>query len=86
MLKYNFHDSLIEDVNYIPNEAKLEIKIKLCNWMQSDYKDSDPEMLTMHMIFDGVEKFEMSTENYVFNSNEILDVIELDDRTVKIIF
>jgi len=26
--------------------------------MQSDYKDSDPEMLTMHMIFDGVEKFE----------------------------
>jgi len=28
----------------------------------------------------------MSTENYVFNSNEILDVIELDDRTVKIIF
>jgi len=54
--------------------------------MQSDYKDSDPEMLTMHMIFDGVEKFEMSTENYVFNSNEILDVIELDDRTVKIIF
>jgi len=50
MLKYNFHDSLIEDVNYIPNEAKLEIKIKLCNWMQSDYKDSDITKITFALF------------------------------------
>lgn len=85
-MKYNFHDSLIEKADYLFSEKKVEIIIELCNWQQTDYKDSDPEMLTICMVFDGVEKYEISIENYKFDSNEILDFVELDDRTTKIVF
>ena len=86
MIKYNLHDSLIEKVDYLADNRRVEIRIELCNWQQSGYRDSEPEMLSIDMIFEEVERYELSLENYVFCSDEILNVVELDDQTIKIIF
>lgn len=86
MIKYNLHDSLIEKVNYFSNKKRLEISIKLCNWQQPSYKDSDPEMIEILMVFEEVEKYKLSIGCYEFDSNEILDVVCMDDRTTKVVF
>lgn len=86
MIKYNLHDSLIEKVNYFSNKKRLEISIKLCNWQQPSYKDSDPEMIEILMVFEEVEKYKLSIDCYEFDSNEILDVVCVDDRTTKVVF
>ena len=86
MIKYDLHDSLIEKVNYFDDKKRLEIDIQLCNWRQPDYKASEPELLRMLMVFEGVKAFELSGKDYDFDSDEILDVIYLDDKTVKIVF
>lgn len=86
MIKYNLHDSLIEKVNYFNNKKRLEISIKLCNWQQPSYKDSDPEMIEILMVFEEVEMFKLSIDCYEFDSNEILDVVCVDDRTTKVVF
>ena len=86
MMKYDLHDSLIEKVIYFADERRLEMKIELCNWQQNGYKDSDPEMRNICIAFEGVEKYELSVGNYEFNSDEILDVVEIDNKTIKIVF
>jgi hypothetical protein len=86
MRKYDLHDSLIEEVDYYGDKKSLEIRIELCNWKQSDYKDTDPEMLNMCITFEGVEKYELSVDNYRFNSNEILEVAYDGELITKIVF
>ena len=86
MFKYNLHDSLIEKVDYSADCKDIIVRIQLCNWKQSNYVESDPEMLSLCMIFHEVEKYELSIDGYKFCSNEILDVIEVGDHTLKIVF
>lgn len=86
MIKYNLHDSLIEKIDYFTADRRVEIQIELCNWQQDGYKDSDPEIIGVYMIFDEVEKYELSLKSYEFCGNEILEVIEMDDNTMKIVF
>lgn len=85
-LKYNLHDSLIEDVQYIQNEKRIEMKIELCNWMQSGYKDTEPELVGVRILFDEVKHYEISVQNFKFDSNEILDVLDINENTLKIVF
>ncbi|MCM1045530.1 MAG: hypothetical protein NC417_08455 [Candidatus Gastranaerophilales bacterium] len=40
----------------------------------------------MCIIFDGVERYELSLCDYVFCGNEILHVYKMDEHTVKIVF
>ena len=37
MLKYDLHDSLIEQVVYQDVHRRVEMRVKLCNWGQSGY-------------------------------------------------
>lgn len=86
MIKYNLHDSLIEKIDYFAADRRVEIQIELCNWQQDGYKHSDLEIIGVYMIFDEVEKYELSLKSYEFCGNEILEVIEMDDNTMKIVF
>lgn len=86
MMKYDLHDSLIEKVQYFVDKKRVEIIIELCNWKQNGYKDTEPEMISICITFDEVERYESSIEDYVFCSNEILDVVKVDDQTIKIVF
>ncbi|MDE6420413.1 MAG: hypothetical protein K2K87_07785 [Lachnospiraceae bacterium] len=85
-MKYDLHDSLIERADYFPETGRAELKIRLCNWRQSGYRDTDPEIVCMTMIFDAVEQFEVSVSGYAFCDNEILAVTEPDSHTVKFVF
>jgi len=86
MLKYYLHDSSIESVNYHEGQNRVEIKIYLCNWQQPGYVDSEPENSEVTMVFEGVERFEMSDAGYVFDGDEILDATQIDERTLKIVY
>ncbi|MDR2493464.1 MAG: hypothetical protein LBD25_08430 [Coriobacteriales bacterium] len=86
MLKYDLHDSLIESVVFNAESKSLEIAIELCNWRQPDYQSGDPEMLCMRIIFEGVEKYELSIDDFEFDSNEILEVTYDDDRPTVLAF
>jgi hypothetical protein len=86
MLKLNLHDSLIEDVNYLPDKKRLEIMIELCNWQQSGHKDTDPEILDICLEFEEVERYEISVENHKFCGDEILQVTESENQTITIAF
>ncbi len=86
MLKYNLHDSLIESVNYDFKNMMLDITIDLCNWLQDNYVESEPENIIIHMIFSNVISFDTKFLNFKFDSNEIIDVIEIDNNTIKIVF
>lgn len=85
-LKYNLHDSLIEELNYNKDENRLEIKIELCNWKQIEYKDTEPELVDIRIVFDDIQQYEISVSNFIFDSNEILDVLNIDKNTIKIVF
>ena len=80
MIKYNLHDSLIESVNYDFQNKILDITIDLCNWLQDNYIESEPENIIIHMIFSDVINFDTKFLNFNFNSNEIFDVIEINDN------
>jgi len=84
--EYYLHDSLIEEVLYLPAERRVEIRIELCNWLQLGYRESDPETLKVCLVFEGVEDFSLSNEGYVFDYDEILEVREADDGTVTIAY
>ena len=86
MLKYNLHDSLIERIDYESKIKKLDITIDLCNWLQVDYVEGEPENSIIHMIFNNVTHFDTNFMNYNFESNEILEVIEIDRNTLKLVF
>ena len=49
--KYNFHDSLIQHIEYFSSKKKLIINIELCNWCQSFYTEGEPEIKKGKLIF-----------------------------------
>lgn len=75
--KYDLHDSTVEDLIYLQDEAKLTIEIESCNWRQSSYEDSEPEMLKIFIVFTGVKKCELDPEPMSFQSDEILEVMTI---------
>jgi len=85
-IKYNLHDSLIESVVHDAINNNVIITIDLCNWLQSNYVEEEPENKIVHMIFEKIKQFDVRFEFYNFDSNEILEVIDIDDRTIKIVF
>ena len=85
--KYNLHDSIIEDLKYIPGEMKLVINLELCNWKQSFYESTEPEMKVGSLVFWGIAYFQAEPKTLSIDSNEILDVSLFPSKdAVKIIF
>lgn len=72
--RYDLHDSLIEDIIYIPNKGDVIIKIELCNWKQVDYRETDPEMIEGKIIFSGVKLFEVEPINPQYKSDDLIEV------------
>ncbi|MFD1136550.1 hypothetical protein [Paenibacillus urinalis] len=83
---YDLHDSVVEDVEYWINEKKVQMKVELCLWKQSNYEDTEPEMQEGMLIFSDVDKFQIEPSSFLFNSNEILDIkIQDENGEVEII-
>lgn len=85
--RYDLHDSVIENIEYISEEMKLVITIELCNWRQFFYKNDEPEMKTESIVFLGVHFFQVEPISLQINHNEILDAsFVLSENIVKIVF
>lgn len=85
-IKYNLHDSLIEQVVYDVKNGTVDIKMDLCNWLQNGYVEGDPENKIIHMLFSEVSYMKKEYYEYDLDSSEILDVSEIDNNTIKIVF
>lgn len=85
--RYDLHDSVIEDIEYISREMKLVITIELCRWRQLFYKSDEPEMETGLIVFLGVTYFQVEPNPLLIDSNEILDAsFAPSENIVKIVF
>ena len=80
MATYDLHDSIVESVEYLPNEKKVHIKLELCHWKQANYEESEPEMQEGVLTFTNVGSFQIEPPSFSIDSNEILEVKVQDDN------
>ena len=81
---YNFHDSLLESAEYLPEEKKLVLDIDFCLWQQDDYCSDMPETENISLIFRDV--LWLGMPKYVMNSDQIIDVKVCGDRAEITVF
>ncbi|KAA9002079.1 hypothetical protein F4V43_13540 [Paenibacillus spiritus] len=74
------HDNIVEDIEYLLNENKVQIKLDLCQWKQANYDESEPEMQAGVLTFTDVGSFQIEPPKFMINSNEILEVKVQDDK------
>ncbi|MBQ7897110.1 MAG: hypothetical protein IJ323_01670 [Clostridia bacterium] len=74
--QYDFHDSLLEAINY--NGNKLTLEIDFCHWKQSYYSDGDEETADVIMAFENICDFAMPQVK--FNSDEIIEFNILNEK------
>ena len=55
---YDFHDSLIEQIEYDASRHQLKFFIDFCFWMQKDYDSSQPETGLITLIFNNVASYD----------------------------
>ncbi|WP_438434229.1 hypothetical protein [Gorillibacterium sp. sgz500922] len=80
------HDSIIENIEYLPYEKKVRIELEFCLWKQVYYNESEPEMQKGLLIFTGVDSFQIDPPSFMSDSNEILEVkIQDESGIVEII-
>lgn len=84
-IKYDFHDSTIEDIVYMNNKKELKLKICLCNRRQKDYRNGDPEMTELYMVFHDVKSFEIEGSKEMYIDGELIEVKQIDSSTLKFI-
>lgn len=72
--RYDFHDSLIESINFDKNNSRVSILIFLCNWLQKDYTDNQPENIRIQLVFHNVTCFHREESGNHQLSDEIVDI------------
>lgn len=86
--RYYFHDSLIENISYIPDQNKVIMLIDFCYWLQPNYNPGSKETGMIELTFLEVELYKNQVTSYESDSilevhaknNEIVFCI-LNDRT-----
>ena len=74
-----FHDSSLNDVQYDPEQRRIEISVVFCNWMQDYFVEGMPELIAVKLVFTNVSRYfddELGQINEVFgflDGNPILD-------------
>lgn len=80
------HDSIVENIEYMPSEMKLSINLELCHWKQSFYVDTEPEMKEGVLSFTGVTFFQIEPTLFHVDSNEVLEVkVTSENKAIEII-
>lgn len=83
---YNWHDSIIENIEYVFDERKVLISLELCRWKQADYEKSDPEMQKGILTFINVSSLQMEPPEFLINSNEILEMrVQHETKSIEIV-
>ena len=72
--KYDFHDSLIENIIHDCEENIVTFRISFCNWMQDEYRPHEPEIVDMKVCFHHVQHFVFEQSEIKLDDDQILDV------------
>lgn len=80
MATYDLHDSVVENIEYLPYEKKVLITLELCQWKQADYDEFESEMQEGILSFTDVESFTIEPFSFLINSSEILKAKIYDQR------
>ena len=80
--KYYLHDSLFEDVIYITDSKKVEMRIDFAYWMQEWYTDDKPETDIITLTFNDVKTFTCPQEILW----EQISIIQTSIKSETIIF
>lgn len=75
--KYDFHDSLIESININEKNNQITMLIFLCNWLQKDYAENQPENIRIQLVFKNVSDFSKEESGNRQFSDEIVDVQQI---------
>ena len=81
--KYDFHDSLLESIDYDTTKNRLKLSIDFCNWKQADYKTGDLETEMVELIFENVHR--AIIPEFVLDSDEIIGFKLLTDNEISIV-
>lgn len=86
---HNLFDSLVEKLEYDEVNKQLKIMLELCQWKQSYYVETEPEMQLGIIIFSDVKNYKTEPELFNLDSSEILEVGLLpfsgDGERIKIV-
>lgn len=70
--RYYFHDSLIENILYIPDQNKVVMLIDFCFWLQPSGNPGSKETGMIELTFSEVELYKNQVTSY--ESDSILEV------------
>ena len=68
---YDFHDSLLESIDYDRKNNKINIKVDFCCWKQAKYKEYDDETAIIVLCFENV--LYANIPDVALNSDEIIE-------------
>ena len=77
---YDFHDSLLECIDYDRKNNKINIKIDFCCWRQTQYKENDDETSVILLCFENV--LYANIPDIRLNSDEIIEFSLLENNTL----
>jgi hypothetical protein len=85
LYRFDFHDSIVEEIKFLPDENMFIMNLEFCNWKQSFYKETDGKILHVPLIFNSVKKYQIIPD-LTIKDNEILrmELIETDDQVLGI--
>lgn len=81
---YDFHDSLLESIDYDRKNNKINIEVDFCCWKQAEYKEKDDETAIIVLCFENVVY--ANIPDVTLNSDEIIEFSLLEnDTTLKVV-
>lgn len=82
LTKYNFHDSLIDDVSFDTVSKKVLMRIDFAYWMQEWYTENSAETDTLTIIFNEVSQF-ICPDDVPWEQISILQASLEENDTIK---
>ncbi len=77
---YDFHDSLLESIDYDKKNNKINIKVDFCCWRQTQYKQNDDETAMILLCFENV--LYVNIPDITLNSDEIIEFSLLENNSL----
>lgn len=77
---YDFHDSLLESINYDRTNNKINIEVDFCCWKQTQYKENDDETAIIALCFENV--LYANIPDVALNSDEIIEFSLFENNTL----
>lgn len=85
MEKINLHDATVLNVEYDQQNQNLKLYLEISNFLQANYKEGDPEILTGALIFRSVTlSQELRSFIEIVNSKENADIEILRNKVHEV--